>query len=177
MARRLIAQQSMRGANQLVWCHAEAIRNPVNHSARGKGLGSLDRNRWLDVDDHRIVKIHHIVGGVREEGCPAICPCPARGRINRLDVFGNHFGRRAESCVIQCLEIFIDNARGQVRWQTFLAINATGLVRIRGDQTGIDAKTFTANQALINAALQYLFEEVSEQSALPEPTMPVLREG
>jgi hypothetical protein len=44
------------------------------------------------------------------------------------------------------------------------------------DQAGIDRKTFSANQSLVDAAAQDGFKRPSQQIALSETTMTVLRE-
>ena len=46
----------------------------------------------------------------------------------------------------------------------------------RAGQTGINTKAVAANQPLIHAALQNDLEQMSEQAALAETAMPVLRE-
>ena len=50
-------------------------------------------------------------------------------------------------------------------------------IGIRLDQTGIDRKGFAANQTLCDAALQDRLKNASQQIALAETAMPVLREG
>lgn len=81
----------------------------------------------------RIVQIHHVVSGICEERGPAICPV-------RRDVFWNDLGGRAECGIIQRFLICVDDSGSQVWWQAFFAIDPTRLVRIRGDQAGIDTK-------------------------------------
>ena len=51
------------------------------------------------------------------------------------------------------------------------------LVGVGGDQTGIDRKAFTAHQTFAQASLHDGLEQVPEDIALPEPAMPVAREG
>jgi hypothetical protein len=61
--------------------------------------------------------------------------------------------------------------------QSPLTSNAILPIGIGPDQAGIDRKTFSANQSLIDAAAQDGLKQPSQQIALPEATMAVLRES
>ena len=51
------------------------------------------------------------------------------------------------------------------------------LVGVSSDQAGIDRKAFTAHQTFAQASLDHRLEQVPEDIALPEPAVPVAREG
>ena len=61
--------------------------------------------------------------------------------------------------------------------QSFPAVDAVLPVRIRLDQAGIDRKAFSAYQTLVDTAAQDGFKQPSQQIAVAEAPMPVLREG
>lgn len=59
----------------------EALLRPVDHAALGGHLGLADSGRRLDIDDHCVLEIDQVVGGIGEEGALAACRCLACARI------------------------------------------------------------------------------------------------
>jgi hypothetical protein len=66
---------------------------------------------------------------------------------------------------------------GSFGGQSLLNFDAVLPARVCLDQAGIDRKTFSANQSLVDATAQDGFEQPSQQIALSETTMTVLRES
>jgi len=102
---------------------------------------------------------------------------PACCWIGRRDELGNDLGRGSKCCVVQYGQILFNRTTRSFRGQSLLALNAILPIGIGLDQAGIDRKTFAANQSLIDAAAQDGLKQPSQQIALPETTMAVLREG
>ena len=69
-----------------------------------------------------------------------------------------------------------DGASRGLRRKSLLALDTLLPVRLRLDQAGIDRKAFAADQALTDAAPQHRLKQPSEQVALAEAAVPVLRE-
>ena len=91
--------------------------------------------------------------------------------------FGHDISRSAEGLIVEHGQILFDRPAGCFRWQSLLTLDSLLPIGIRLDQTGIDRKGFAANQSLSDAALQDRFKDASQEIALAETAMPVLREG
>src|SRR5262249_44822531 len=65
----------------------------------------------------------------------------------------------------------------QLPGQSLLAFDAILPIGVCPDQAGLDSKAFPTNQSVIDAAAQDGLKRSSQQIALPETTMAVLREG
>ena len=88
--------------------------------------------------------------------------------------------RRAPGGLIQGVEIFPD---GSSRPGDGLPVNIVRpggralLVGIGGNQAGIDRKSGSLDQPFCQAAPDHRLEQLSEQIAIPEAAMPILREA
>ena len=98
-------------------------------------------------------------------------------RIGRRDELGHDIGRGAEGLIVEHSHIFFDRPSGRFWWQPLLTLDPLLPIGIRLDQTGIDRKGFAADKSLAHAALQDRLKNASQEIALAEAAMPVLREG
>ena len=71
--------------HQLLGPQAEALLRALDHPALGGHLGLAHRGCRLDIDDHRMVEVDQIVGGVGVEGRLARRRGPARSGIGEVD--------------------------------------------------------------------------------------------
>ena len=129
----------------------------------------------LDIDNDRVVGIDQVVGRIGKERWPAVRRRPPRRWIGRCDELGRHFACRAECCIVEGGEIFLDGTPGRGRRQTRGALDAIAVTGVSLDQTGVDGKAFTADQSGVDAALQNGLEQPPQQIALAEAAMAVLR--
>lgn len=60
-----------------------ALGRPLDHPFGRGYLGLPHRRARLDIDDHRIVDVDQVIGGVAEIGTPAVGLGLARRRIDR----------------------------------------------------------------------------------------------
>ena len=90
---------------------------------------------------------------------------------------GHDIGRSAEGPIVEHSHIFFDRPASRFWRQPLLTLDPFLPIGIRLDQTGIDRKGFAADQSLADAALQDSLKDASQQIALAETAMPVLREG
>jgi hypothetical protein len=102
----------------------EAFHRTFDHAPCGKDLGLPDRRGRFNIDDDRVLDIDQIVGGIGEEGLPAMGSSPARRRIGRRDELGCDLARSAEGCVIENCQILLDRTSCRFRRKTFLALAA-----------------------------------------------------
>jgi len=136
-----------------------------------------DRGGRFDIDNDRVVDIDQIVGGVGKEGLSAMGSGPTGRRIDRRDELGRDFGRRSESSVVENSQILLNSPTCSFRRKPFLTLDPVLPAGVRLDQAGIDRKAFAANQTLCDAALQDRLKNASQEIALAETAMPVLRES
>jgi hypothetical protein len=86
---RLLRRLGPSGAcDKRVWLHAEAGLRPLDHRLRRPNLGLPNGSRRLDVDDHAVVGVDQIIGGVGEEGMAFVRAGPLRRRIGPGDELG-----------------------------------------------------------------------------------------
>ena len=102
-----------------------------------------------------------IVGGIGEEGLPAMGCGPSRCRIGRRDELGHDIGRSAEGLIVEHSHIFFDRPAGCFWRQPLLTLDPFLPIGIRIDQTSIDRKGFAADQSLADAALQNRLKDAS----------------
>jgi hypothetical protein len=178
--------QHRRGAigavgDQPLGVEAEAVHRAIDHGARGADLRLPDGARRLDVDDDRVVGVDQIVGRIGEEGVTLLGARPLRRGINGRGELRLHRARRAEGGVVENREILPDRARRRVgidrRRVPVLAGGRALLVGVRLDQAGIDAEPPAADEPLLDTPAYRRLEDVAEQVAIAEPSVPVLGEG
>jgi hypothetical protein len=154
----------------------------MHTNTRPRAAESLaDGARRLDVDDDRIVGIDQVVGRVGEEGVALLRPGPLRRGIGGRGELRLDRARRAEGGVVENRQILPDRTRRRVgidrRRVPVLAGGRALLVRIRFDQAGVDREPLAADEPLRDAPAHRRLEDVAEQVAVPEPSVPVLGEG
>ena len=156
---------------------AKALLRPLDHPLLRRHLGLADRGGRFHIDDDGVLQVDQVVGAIGEEGEPAVCSRPTRGRVGMRDKLWHNRRRRAEGGIIEHRQIL---SHGMVRRLGGLPLatrHAALPVSIGLDHAGVDREAFAANQSLGHAALHGRLEHLAQQIALAEATVPVLREG
>ena len=81
-------------------------RTPLDHRLRRPNLGLPNGSRRLDVDDHAVVGVDQIIGGVGEEGMPLVRARPLGRRIRSGNELRGDGRGRAERRIVERGEIF-----------------------------------------------------------------------
>src|ERR1700692_1079423 len=123
----------------------EALHRSFDHALCRLDLSLADRGGRFHIDNDRVVDIDQIVGGVSEEGLPAMGSGPASCRIGRRDELGRDLGRSSESGVVEYSQILLNGPACGFWRQPFPALDALLPIGIRLDQAGIDRKAFAAD--------------------------------
>jgi hypothetical protein len=141
---------------------------------RAADLGLPNGPRRLDVDDHAVVGVDQIIGGVGEEGVPLVRARPLGRRIGSRDELRRHRRRRQKSRVVQSRNLFACGANRallDLLRLPVLAWNRALLVRVRSDEAGVDRKSISADQTLCHAVLNDALEQMTQQIALAKAAM------
>jgi hypothetical protein len=85
---------------QPLWLQAEAILRPFEHGASGADFGLTNGARGFDIDNHPVVGIDQIIGGISKEGMALVRPRPLGRRVGPRDELRRHRRRRAESGIV-----------------------------------------------------------------------------
>jgi hypothetical protein len=136
-----------------------------------------DRRRRLDIDDDRVADVDQIVVRIGEERRSAVRRGPPRCRIGRRNELRRDLACCAKCRIVEGGQIFLDGTTGGGRRQTRGAVDAVAVTGVGLDQTGVDGKTFTADQSRADAALQHGLEQPPQHIAVAKAAMAVLREG
>jgi hypothetical protein len=158
---------------------AEALLGALDHGHRGPDFGLTDSPAGFDVDDHGMVEINQIVGRIGEEGMAFVRACPLGGRIRSGDELRFDRTGRASGCIIERVEILAHRpARRRHRFpiHPFGRAGRALLVGIRLDQAGICRETLTTNEPFRYAAGDGCLEPFTQQIAVAEVAVTVLRE-
>jgi len=114
----------------------------LDHCPRGSDFGLADGTAGFDVQDHGIVGIDQIIGGIGKEGMSFMGSCPLRGWIGGRDELRRYPPRPRQRRHHPASPDIPDRACGiLVAWRSpVIAGNGALLVRIGGDQAGVDGK-------------------------------------
>jgi len=80
------------------------------------------------------------------------------------DELRRHFACRAECGIVEDGEILLDRTAGRIRWQTRGTSTRLRSLASAWIKAGIDGKALTADQSLVDAALQHCLEQTSRRS-------------
>ncbi len=132
------------------------------------------------MPDHGVVGIDKVVGGICEECWAFACRCPLAGRVGMGCEFRLDGRSRAESRIIQNLQI-LPNREWRIRqiygcrMPIFLGRRIL-FIGVSLDQAGIRRNSLPAHQTLGNAPYDSGLEQVAQQVAVAELGMAVLGE-
>ena len=169
-----------RVGDQALGPQAEAVHGPIDHGPCGAGLGLTHRARRLDVHDDRVVGVDQVVVRVGEEGRPLQRARPLRRRVGMGGELRGLAAGGAEGGVVQRLEILLHRARREGRVELLggplMDRRRVLLVGVGADEAGVHGETLAAHQALGDAAFDDPLEQATEQIAVTEAPVTVLRE-
>ena len=155
--------------------------HPFDHGPHRSDLGLTDRPGRLHVEDHAVVGVDQVVGGIGKVGRTAPSPGPLRGRIGMRGELRLDRARSAECGIVERFQVFpdgprrvygIDAARLPVRLRRGVLP-----VRVSLDDTGVRGEALAAGQAFCDAPGYHGLEEMAQQVAVAEAAMTVLGEG
>ena len=86
---------------QILRLQAEAILRSLEHGASRANLGLANCARGFNIDNHPVVGVDQIIGGVGKKGMALVRPRPLRRWIGRRNELRRHSRRRAESGIVQ----------------------------------------------------------------------------
>jgi hypothetical protein len=98
-------------------------------------------------------------------------------RIGWGDELGNNRRRPAKGGIIQHRQVLVDGPARRLRRQAGSARDAALAVGVGGNQAGVRREAFAADQTFGHAAIHDGLEQLTQQIALTEAAMTVLREG
>ena len=160
---------------------AKALLRPVDRAPLRAHLGLADGGGCLDIDDHCVLEIDEVVGGIGEEGALAACRSPARGRIGHRQLLGRHLGCAPEGRIVEHGQIPPNGMGGGRVRQINRLINGMLAVYICAHAAAIDCKPLAADQTLVNAARHVVSNSWRSTSLSRKRPLadlgPVLREG
>lgn len=119
---------------------AEALLRSFDHPALCGHLCLSDRGPRLDIDDHRVIEVDQIVGGVSVKGGPPRRRSRARCGIGQVNALGCYRRRTAEHGIVKHFKLLSNGAARGFGRQAFFARYGSLPVDIGADQAGIDRK-------------------------------------
>ncbi len=92
--------------DEAFWVYTKLLLDTINHIQCGIDFRLSDRRCCFNINNHSIIQVHQIVGGIGKDRIGLLCSSKACCRINRREHLWFHGRCSAESGIIKGLKVF-----------------------------------------------------------------------